>query len=138
MKQQELLARKFVEIAKKFPKKVAFIDGVSGNKITYGKALIAALILKKKFDAYNHKKIGMMIPTSGGAIIALVAALFSGKIAVMINYSTGILKNSLNTLSIATKLTISPPILTNLRKRPLSHKKPSSSKQPMSPVSYQP
>ena len=93
MKQQELLARKFVEIAKKFPKKVAFIDGVSGNKITYGKALIAALILKKKFDAYNHKKIGMMIPTSGGAIIALVAALFSGKIAVMINYSTGILKN---------------------------------------------
>ena len=79
MKQQELLARKFVEIAKKFPKKVAFIDGVSGNKITYGKTLIAALILKKKFDAYNHKKIGMMIPTSGGAIIALVAALFSGE-----------------------------------------------------------
>ncbi len=93
MKNQELLAKKFVEIAKKYPKKVAFIDGVSGQKITYGKALIASLILKQKFCAYKHKKIGMMIPTSGGAIIALIAALFADKIAVMINYSTGILKN---------------------------------------------
>jgi len=93
MKGQELLARKFVEIAKKYPKKVAFIDGASGSEITYSKALIAALILKKKFDAYKPKKFGMMIPTSGGAIIALIAALFSGKVAVMINYSTGILKN---------------------------------------------
>ncbi len=93
MKNQELLASRFVTVAKKYPKKVVFIDGVSGKEITYEKALIAALILKKKLDAYKQKKIGMMIPTSGGAIIALIAALFSGKVAVMINYSTGIIKN---------------------------------------------
>ncbi len=93
MKNPELLTSKFVAMAKKHPKKLAFIDGVSGQEITYGKALIASLILKSKFDTYKQKKIGMMIPTSGGAIIALIAALFSGKVAVMINYSTGILKN---------------------------------------------
>ncbi len=93
MKNYELLAGKFVEIAKRYPNKVAFVDGVRGQEFTYGRALIAVLLLKKKFKGFEQKKIGMMVPTSGGAIIALIAALAAGKTSVMINYSTGIIKN---------------------------------------------
>ena len=37
--------------------------------------------------------IGVMIPTSGGAIYAMIAALMSGRTPVMINYSTGAAQN---------------------------------------------
>ncbi len=84
-----LLHQQFVKIAKKFSKKLAVIDKTTGSSVTYSKALIASLILISKFKKYDKGFIGIMIPTSAGCALASVASLMSGRIPVMINYSTG-------------------------------------------------
>jgi acyl-[acyl-carrier-protein]-phospholipid O-acyltransferase/long-chain-fatty-acid--[acyl-carrier-protein] ligase len=84
-----LLHQQFVRMAKKRAKKTAVIDKTTGQSVTYSKALIASLILRSKFEKYDKGFIGIMIPTSAGCALASVAALMSGRIPVMINYSTG-------------------------------------------------
>jgi len=90
-----ILQQKFIEIAKKYSDKPAFIDGVTGKEISYSKALIVCLILMEKIQRYKEKNIGIMVPTSGGCMIAIISCLMAGKVPVMINYSTGAIKNSL-------------------------------------------
>lgn len=84
-----LLHQQFVRNAKKFAKKLAVIDKTTGMSVTYSKALIASLILTTKLKKYDKGFIGIMIPTSAGCTLASLAALMSGRIPVMINYSTG-------------------------------------------------
>jgi len=59
-----LLHQHFIHIAKKFGTKTAIIDRTTGKSISYGKALIASLILADKFRKYEEGFIGIMIPTS--------------------------------------------------------------------------
>lgn len=89
-----LLHQQFVKMAKMQPKKLAIKDKTTGSDVTYGRALIGALILSKKFKQYDPGYIGIMIPTSAGCSLATVGALMSGRIPVMINYSTGAEKNA--------------------------------------------
>jgi acyl-[acyl-carrier-protein]-phospholipid O-acyltransferase / long-chain-fatty-acid--[acyl-carrier-protein] ligase len=84
-----LLHHQFVKMAKKHGHKPAIIDKTTGKSVTYSKALIGALILSSKFRKYDKGFIGIMIPTSAGCALATVGALMSGRIPVMINYSTG-------------------------------------------------
>ncbi|MCE5346242.1 MAG: AMP-binding protein [Bacteroidales bacterium] len=84
-----LLHQQFVYMAKKHAKKLAVIDKTTGKNVTYSRALIGALILSSKFRKYDKGFIGIMIPTSAGCALATVGALMSGRIPVMINYSTG-------------------------------------------------
>lgn len=84
-----LLHQQFVRIAKKNGKKIAIIDKTTGTRVPYSRALIGALILSSKFRKYDKGFIGIMIPTSAGCALATVGALMSGRIPVMINYSTG-------------------------------------------------
>ena len=81
-------------MAKKFGKKIAIIDKTTGTRVPYSRALIGALILSSKFRKYDKGFIGIMIPTSAGCALATVAALMSGRIPVMINYSTGAESNA--------------------------------------------
>ncbi|MCX6329702.1 MAG: AMP-binding protein [Bacteroidia bacterium] len=76
-------------MAKKHAKKLAVIDKTTGKNVTYSRALIGAMILSSKFQKYDKGFIGIMIPTSAGGALATVGALMSGRIPVMINYSTG-------------------------------------------------
>ncbi|HOS71441.1 MAG TPA: AMP-binding protein, partial [Bacteroidales bacterium] len=76
-------------MAKKFSSKIAIKDRTTNQSLTFSKALIGALILTSKFKKYDKGFIGIMIPTSAGCALASVAALMSGRIPVMINYSTG-------------------------------------------------
>ncbi len=76
-------------MAKKFDKKLAIIDKTTGKSINYSTALIGALILCSRFKKYDKGFIGIMIPTSAGGALATAAVLMSGRIPVMINYSTG-------------------------------------------------
>jgi len=76
-------------MAKKHAKKLAVIDKTTGQSVTYSKGLIGALILSSKFNKYDKGFIGIMIPTSAGCALATAGALMSGRIPVMINYSTG-------------------------------------------------
>jgi len=84
-----LLHQQFVRNAKKHASKLAVIDKTTGKNVTYSRALIGALILSSKFNRYDKGFIGIMIPTSAGCALATVGALMSGRIPVMINYSTG-------------------------------------------------
>jgi acyl-[acyl-carrier-protein]-phospholipid O-acyltransferase/long-chain-fatty-acid--[acyl-carrier-protein] ligase len=76
-------------MAKKNTSKVAVKDKSTGQSVTYSKALIASKILSSKFQKYDKGFIGIMIPTSAGCVLATTGALLSGRIPVMINYSTG-------------------------------------------------
>jgi acyl-[acyl-carrier-protein]-phospholipid O-acyltransferase/long-chain-fatty-acid--[acyl-carrier-protein] ligase len=84
-----LLHQQFVVIAKKYSSKLAIIDKTTEKNVPYARALIGALILSSKFKKYDSGFIGIMIPTSAGCALATVGALMSGRIPVMINYSTG-------------------------------------------------
>ncbi len=84
-----LLHQQFVRMAKKNGKKLAIIDKTTDKKVPYDKALIAALILSEKFKKYQPGFLGIMIPTSAGCALATVGTIMSGRIPVMINYSTG-------------------------------------------------
>jgi len=90
-----LLHQQFVRMAKKNSKKLAIKDKTTKSDVPYGRALIGALILAKKFEKYDKGYIGIMIPTSAGCALASVGALMSGRVPVMINYSTGAEKNVL-------------------------------------------
>jgi len=89
-----LFHRHFVVTAKKFWKKIAYIDRTSGRKITYSKALTASLILTEKFKKFDQGFVGVMIPTSAGCALTVLGVLMSGRTPVMINYSTGAANNA--------------------------------------------
>ena len=90
-----LLHLKFVEIAKRMGKKTAVIDTATQKTYDYNRMLIASLILKNRFDRIQGKYLGIMLPTSAGCHLGVLATLMSGKIPVMINYSTGAIENSI-------------------------------------------
>ena len=89
-----ILHHEFIKTAKKFNKKLAIVDKTTNKRVTYSKALIASLILAKKIKKYKDGYIGVMIPTSAGAMLTTLGVLMAGKVPVMINYSTGAADNS--------------------------------------------
>jgi len=84
-----LLHHRFVQTAKKLGKLPAFIDRSAGKTISWSRALLASIILARKFRSYGEGFIGIMVPTSAGCGLAVLGALMSGRTPVMINYSTG-------------------------------------------------
>lgn len=88
------LHQQFVKVAKQNAKRIAISDQTTKKDVTYGKALIASLILAKKFQKYSGGFLGIMIPTSAGCSLSIVGALMGGKVPVMINYSTGAAENA--------------------------------------------
>ncbi len=89
-----LLHHQFVHIAKKYKDKLAIVDRTTNRKVSYSRALIGSLILSKKFKKYDEGFLGIMLPTSAGAALSVIATLMSGRIPVMINYSTGAAQNA--------------------------------------------
>ena len=88
-----LINQEFIKTAKKFAGKLAINDRTTGKKIPFARALIAALILSKKFKKYKDGYIGVMIPTSAGCMLTTIGLIMAGKVPVMINYSTGAAEN---------------------------------------------
>jgi len=87
------LHTRFIEVAKKFPSRIAVIDKATNSDYTYGKMLIASFILKEHTAKFPGKYLGVMLPTSAGAMLTVLGTLMSGKIPVMINYATGAIDN---------------------------------------------
>ena len=84
-----LLHHQFVRTAKKYESKLAIVDRTLNRRVTYKKALIGSLMLTKKFESYPPGFLGIMLPNSAGSVLAILATLMSGRVPVMINYSTG-------------------------------------------------
>jgi acyl-[acyl-carrier-protein]-phospholipid O-acyltransferase/long-chain-fatty-acid--[acyl-carrier-protein] ligase len=50
-------------------------------------------MLARKFSANDPGFLGIMLPNSAGSVLAVIASLLSGRIPVLINYSTGAAAN---------------------------------------------
>ena len=87
------LHSKFVKIAKKSKKRIAIIDNATGQTYTFGKLLIASFLLSSVIKKNKDEFVGIMLPKTAGGFITTFAVLFSGKVPVMINYSTGAERN---------------------------------------------
>ncbi len=90
----DTLHRDFVRTAKRLGKKTAIVDRTLDLRISYSKALIAALILVRKIRRHRDGFIGLMIPNSAGSFLATLGVVLAGKVPVMINYSTGAAENA--------------------------------------------
>lgn len=89
-----MLHHAFVKTAKKMGGKTAFIDRSTDKRMSYTQMLIASLILAEKLKRYAAGHIGILLPTSAGCALITIAALMSGRVPVMINYSTGAARNA--------------------------------------------
>jgi acyl-[acyl-carrier-protein]-phospholipid O-acyltransferase/long-chain-fatty-acid--[acyl-carrier-protein] ligase len=78
-----------IKVALNFKNRTAVIDSATGQNYSYKKLLISSFIFRDIIIGYEDEFVGLMMPMSGGAFISLLAVLMSGKIPVMINYSTG-------------------------------------------------
>jgi len=90
-----MLQYRFIDSVRKHPDKIAFIDRSTARNISYSQALLAALILSRRFRKLERGRIGIMLPTSSGGGLAVIGAVMAGRTPVMINYSTGAQKNCL-------------------------------------------
>ncbi|NKB35159.1 MAG: AMP-binding protein [Pseudomonadales bacterium] len=88
-----MLQHRFIDAARSNPDKIAIVDRTTGREVSFGRALIASLILARRFKKLERGRIGIMLPTSAGGALAIVGAMFAGRTPVMINYSTGAEKN---------------------------------------------
>jgi acyl-[acyl-carrier-protein]-phospholipid O-acyltransferase/long-chain-fatty-acid--[acyl-carrier-protein] ligase len=72
------------------PNWLATEDPVSGQ-LTYKKLLIGVSVLGRKLMplAGEGKALGVMLPTSNGAIVTMLAVLSAGRVPAMINFSAG-------------------------------------------------
>jgi acyl-[acyl-carrier-protein]-phospholipid O-acyltransferase / long-chain-fatty-acid--[acyl-carrier-protein] ligase len=72
------------------PKWLATEDPVSGQ-LTYKKLLIGVSVLGRKLMplAAEGRALGVMLPTSNGAIVTMLAVSSAGRVPAMINFSAG-------------------------------------------------
>ncbi len=72
------------------PSWLAVEDPVSG-KLTYKRLLMAIAILGRKLMplAPEGKPLGVMLPTSNGAVVTLFAVISAGRVPAMINFTAG-------------------------------------------------
>jgi acyl-[acyl-carrier-protein]-phospholipid O-acyltransferase/long-chain-fatty-acid--[acyl-carrier-protein] ligase len=89
----DMLHHRFIDQSRKQAEKIAIRDKATGNDLTYSRALVASLILARRFRNLERGRIGIMLPTSAGGALAVAASLLAGLTPVMINYSTGAAKN---------------------------------------------
>lgn len=78
----------FLNQARRHPAKVIIADPLSGEK-TYRNIVTAVIALKPYLESLSGKYLGIMLPASAGAAIFYLAALFAGKIPVMVNFTSG-------------------------------------------------
>ena len=84
-----LLHHHFIDVAKRLGDKLAIHDFTTNKEVSYSRALLASLLLAGVFKKYDRGFIGVMLPTSAGCILTKIGLMMSGRIPVMINYSTG-------------------------------------------------
>jgi acyl-[acyl-carrier-protein]-phospholipid O-acyltransferase/long-chain-fatty-acid--[acyl-carrier-protein] ligase len=88
------LHQAFISSAKQFSSDIAVVDRNMRKTLSYKRLLTGALLLTRRFKKFDDGYLGIMIPNSAGCILSIIAAQFSGKTPVMINYSTGAAENA--------------------------------------------
>jgi acyl-[acyl-carrier-protein]-phospholipid O-acyltransferase/long-chain-fatty-acid--[acyl-carrier-protein] ligase len=91
----------FLHQARRQPDKVAVADHLSGA-LTYRDMVLAVMLLKRQLARLEGAYLGIMLPASVAVSLVYLAALFAGKIPVMVNWTLGRrnLQHALDSLSI--------------------------------------
>lgn len=70
--------------------RVALVDGLDGSSLTRGKLLAAAAALSRHIKkTVPEKRVGIVLPTGKGAVVANLAVLLAGKTPVNLNFTAG-------------------------------------------------
>ncbi len=87
---RDLLHFRFLRCAKRHWLRFAMAD-TTGRELSYGKALIAAMLLAKRLrcEEAGDKMMGIMLPASVGGALANIAALMAGRVPVNLNFTAG-------------------------------------------------
>ncbi len=91
----------FLQVCLARKSEVAIADAMSGV-LRYKKLKLSALVLSKYIEELEGEKIGILLPSSVGAYICIMATLLANKVPVMLNWTAG--KRSLEHASNVTKL----------------------------------
>lgn len=78
----------FLYQARRQPDKVAVADPASGV-MTYRDMVLAIMLLKRRLARLQGPYLGIMLPASAAVSLVYLAALFAGKIPVMVNWTLG-------------------------------------------------
>jgi long-chain-fatty-acid--[acyl-carrier-protein] ligase len=68
---------------------IACVDALSGA-LTYRRLKTAVFVLAKEIEKLPGEHIGILLPSSVGAYLSILAVLFAKKIPVMLNWTAGI------------------------------------------------
>jgi len=86
------LPEAIVETAAQWPGHLAAQD-FTFRKLTYRRLLIGATILgrqwRKRFGPQRGERIGLLLPTSLGAVVSLLSLWFAGKTPAILNFTAG-------------------------------------------------
>ncbi|MHC4982268.1 MAG: AMP-binding protein [Planctomycetota bacterium] len=99
MPQARTITEAFLEQARRSPDRVIIADQARGEK-TYRDLIVAVHALRARLTALPGERLGIMLPASVAADVAYLAALFSGKTPVMVNWTVG-QANVLHSLELA-------------------------------------
>ena len=96
----------FLAQARRAPGRPILADQLAGVK-TYRNLITAILLLKPEFEKFRDPYIGIMLPSSVSATTVYLAALFAGKVPVMVNWTVGMrnMKYTLDLLGVKHILT---------------------------------
>jgi len=84
----ETIPEAFLNTCDRMGKTTACADAVSGI-LSYQKLKRSALVLSLKIRQMPGDKIGVLLPSSVGAYVTILATLLAGKVPVMLNWTTG-------------------------------------------------
>jgi acyl-CoA synthetase (AMP-forming)/AMP-acid ligase II/1-acyl-sn-glycerol-3-phosphate acyltransferase/acyl carrier protein len=84
----ETVAEAFVARALACPRDVAAADDMAGV-LAYDRLLIGALIMARRFEKLPGPNVGLMMPASVAADLALMGLYLAGKLPVVLNWTTG-------------------------------------------------
>lgn len=98
----QTLTQSIITSLKKNISKSALHDEMSGV-LTNRRVLIASLLLSKKFKNLPGRYIGVLLPSSGAALITIISLLFAKKVPVLLNWTAGDkhLQDAVSSLSIS-------------------------------------
>lgn len=86
--QGKTIVEAFLRTCDTVPGFIACVDATSGV-IRYRKLKITVLLLAEEIRKMPGKNIGIMLPSSCGAYIVILATLCAGKLPVMLNWTVG-------------------------------------------------
>lgn len=79
----------FLRVCERMQNYSAVADANTGI-LSYKKLKLAALVFSEKIKKYDSKYIGIMLPSSVGTYLTILATLLAGKIPVMLNWTAGV------------------------------------------------